>query len=132
MKVYNLFAFLLLCTVFLDLNTFASDDKFLYNNHNKRDPFVAPGGVFGQKKVDDEEQPRPIVKGGAIKLEGIVYDPRDGSRVIIDGRIMKVGDKTGFFEVKQIGRDRVILDVLGERKVVKLKQGEGGKAGQKQ
>ena len=133
MKTYSLFVFLLVCAVFPNLNTFASDDKFVYNSHNKRDPFIAPGGVFGQKKDDKRERaPGPIVKGGGIKLEGVVYDPHGGSRVIINGCIMKAGDKTDLFEIKQIDRDGVILDVLGERKIVKLKRTEGSKVGRGQ
>ncbi|MCK5306172.1 MAG: hypothetical protein KAJ66_03485 [Candidatus Omnitrophica bacterium] len=127
MKVYNLLLFLLIYMFFTALNIFASDDKFVYNSHNKRDPFIAPGSALGQKEDEGDREPGPIDKSGAIKLEGIVYDPRDGSRIIIDGRVMKVGDKTDFFEVKRIDRDRVILDVLGEKKIVKLKQAEGAK-----
>jgi len=108
----------------LSLNTFAYADDFVYNSHEKRDPFIPP---YLQDQVKKKPQDKNIKKAGdysSIILQAVVYDPQGESAVIINGQIMKINDKTDFFVVKDIMSDRAIVEVLGERKVLKLREEE--------
>jgi hypothetical protein len=110
---------------FLYLNTFASAQGFVYNSHERRDPFVPPylqNKIEPQPKDNQNKQPTDY---GTIVLQAIVYDPVGESAVIINNQIMKVDDKTDFFIVKDITRNEAIIEVLGEIKVLRLRDDKG-------
>lgn len=127
MKIFSLILILITVCLVFGLNIFASEDEFMYNSHNKRDPFV-PMFEFDKGQESNAQQTTATEDSQGdngyitIGLEGIVFDPNTGSRVIIDGQILKVGDEGDGFKVEQIFPDRVIVDVSGEKKVVKLRE----------
>lgn len=125
MRIFSIVFIIITTCLFFDMNIFASKEKFVYNSHNKRDPFV-PLIEFDRKKVtapkDDKQE---YVGYTAINLEGIVYDPLVGSKVIINGKILKAGDKVNSYTVEEIFSDRVILSILGDKKVVRLREKKG-------
>ena len=104
------------------LNTFAYAAGFVYNNHERRDTFV-PSYLQDESEKKPEE---PIVEKevdySSITLQAVIYDPAGDSVVIINNKIMKVDDQTDFFIIKDIMRDSVVVEVLGERKVFKLRE----------
>ena len=106
----------------LTLNTFAYADNFVYNSHEKRDPFVPPYLQDQVKKKSQDKSIKKTVDYRSIMLQAVVYDPEGESAVIINGQIMKINDKTDFFVVKDIMNDRAIVEVLGERKIIKLRE----------
>lgn len=108
--------------MFFGLNIFASEDKFVYNSHNKRDPFVPLIGIDAEIDAEEVTNGTQHIEYTAINLEGIVYDPVYGSKVIINGQILKAGDEGNGFKVEQILPDRIIVNILGERKIVNLRE----------
>lgn len=80
-----------------------------YNPHGKRDPFIplvtlsskSPGGVAG---IDSEKD---------VIIEGVVYDPRKGSVVIVNGTVMKEGDEVAGVRVMKIKPDGALISVNG-------------------
>ncbi len=85
-------------------------DLIQYDALDKRDPFiplVSKDGIYasdayGVKGIKD------------IRLEGIVWDEIKGSIAIINGEIVRVGEKIGFLKVLKIEESAVMFDVDGE------------------
>ena len=86
----------------------AAEKTFEYNAHGKRDPFVplvgvakegSAGGAWGVFSIDD------------VVLQGITLGPGGERCVIINGEIMKEGDKMGLLSVKSIGNNEVTLQI---------------------
>ncbi len=109
-------------TLFLFLNTFAYAAGFVYNTHGRRDPFVP-------SYLQDESEKKPVdeniikeVDYSSIVLQAVIYDLDGDSIVIINDEIMKIDDRTDFFIIKDIMRDGVVMEILGEGKVFKLRE----------
>ena len=114
--------FLHIIFAILYLNTFAYAADFVYNNHARRDPFVPPYLKDQVEKKPKDVSTKTIVDFSSITLQAVVYDPTGESAVIINGQIMKINDETDFFVIKDIMRDGAVVEVLGERKVFKLRE----------
>ncbi|MDP8261071.1 MAG: hypothetical protein P9M01_01855 [Candidatus Kappaea frigidicola] len=114
--------FLHIIFAILYLNTFAYAADFVYNNHERRDPFVPPYLKDQVEKKPKDVSTKTIVDFSSITLQAVVYDPTGESAVIINGQIMKINDETDFFVIKDIMRDGAVVEVLGERKVFKLRE----------
>ena len=86
-----------------------SGDETLYNAHGKRDPFVPlitlttreAAGLLGVENIDE------------IIIEGIVYDPKHGSVVIVNGSVLKEGEGLGNVKVIHIKPEGATLSVNG-------------------
>jgi hypothetical protein len=74
------------------------------------------------KKPQDKSIKKSNIDYSAIVLQAVVYDPTGESAVIINGQIMKIDDRTDFFIVKDIMRDSAVVEVLGETKILKLRE----------
>lgn len=93
--------------------TFASADAPVastgYDPHGKRDPFVPlvtgkaqeSAGFLGIETIDQ------------VLIEGVVYDPKNGSVVIINGTVLKEGEVSGNVRVVRVVPDGVTLAVNG-------------------
>lgn len=90
------------------LNPLYAAEKSLYNAHGKRDPFIplvtatmksSSSNLLGIDNVDD------------LVVEGVVFDPTNGSVVIVNGTILKEGEELGNVKV-------VKVDVNGARFLV--------------
>jgi len=109
-KTLFLFTCLSLCLFFLKVEiSIASEEKFLYDSTNIRDPFVPL--VVKDKQVKRLE---PDFSWKEIKLEGIIIDPEKGSYIMVDDEIFKTGDKIGPYEVSQINESFVIVTFDGQ------------------
>lgn len=80
----------------------------LYDPHGKRDPFVPlvsassrAWGLMGVETLDE------------IVVEGVVYDAKGGSIVIVNGTILKEGEEHGPLRVIQIRPDGAVFSVNG-------------------
>ncbi len=107
----------------MDQFVFASSSEaqkdFVYNDHGKRDPFWSLLGNRGAILNFDND-----IQASDMILEGILVEPNAGSVAIINGNIIKVGDKVGFFIVKEIQVNVVILAKGQEIVTLKLKKEE--------
>lgn len=77
----------------------ASAEEIRYDRPNFRDPFVPLRNLTGSEAKGSEES----------ILEGIVYDPKGGSYVIINGEIYREGEEVGGSMLVRIFADRIVL-----------------------
>lgn len=79
----------------------ALDKDFMYDNAQSRDPFLP---LIGQNvKLADMEE----VRLENLILEGIIFDPMQGSLAIINGDVYKISDFISGFEIKEISEDQI-------------------------
>jgi hypothetical protein len=84
-------------------------EDIAYNSHGKRDPFVPlvtlttreASGLLGVESVDE------------ILVEGIVYDPKKGSVVIVNGTVLKEKEELGNVKVMEIKPNGATFSVNG-------------------
>ncbi len=87
----------------------AADSQPLYDARGKRDPFVQlvtattrhAGGFSGAETTDD------------LVIEGVVYDPKSGSVVIVNGALLREGEEVGGVKVVRIKPEGVVFSVHG-------------------
>ncbi len=104
-------------------NLFASEKDFVYNSGGRRDPFVPPMEFFKPAEGQDTDIRAKIeVDYSVIHIEGIVYDPQEGSRAIINGQILQVGDEIMDLKITDIRPDGVEFQADGESKTIKLRE----------
>lgn len=75
-------------------------DPILYESGDRRDPFIpliGPGGLKAPKATSD------------FQVEGIIFDPQQGSLVLINGEFYKQGQSVGEATVISVLKDRVVL-----------------------
>ena len=97
----------------------APDSNFVYDDHGKRDPLWTLLGHRGAiVNYDNDIQAIDMV------LEGIMAEPTGDSVAIINVSILKVGDKVGFFIVKEIQNNAVVMQKGQEIFTLKLKKEE--------
>ena len=91
---------------------------FVYDASGNRDPFVPLVTESGEL----------IVTYGVINsikdviLEGILYDDKGESVVIMNGLVLKENDRVGKIKIKSIMYDRVVLLFEEEEHTFKLKE----------
>ena len=82
----------------------------LYNGQGKRDPFVplvtmatrkVASGLIGVQSVDE------------ISVQGIIYDPKNGSMVIVNDSLLKEGEEEGAVKVLKVDPGGALLSVNG-------------------
>ena len=86
----------------------------MYDNGGRRDPFLSL--IADSVSVSDLQE--LSVEG--VKLEGIIYDPLQGSLAIVNGEIYRTGDLIGGFEVKEIGENIIMIAQADALYTVKL------------
>lgn len=102
------------CSLFL-----AAADGLAYDARGKRNPFiplVTPDGHY--LKLDVEE----TTDEPGLKLEGIIYDKSGISYAVVDGQVVKPGDKVGEYKVLMIEERKVIFMRDGQQKIIELKK----------
>ena len=87
---------------------FAAQEK-LYDAAGKRDPFVPPyassaGVTAGLVSVETIDE---------LVVEGIIYDPKNGSFTVLNGSLLKQGELSGNVKVLDIQPDKVFVSVNG-------------------
>ena len=87
-----------------------ADERASYDAHGKRDPFVPlvtetsrneSSALVGVESVDE------------VRIEGIVYDAKKGSVVIMNGALLKEGEDFGSVRVVKIRQDGVLFAANG-------------------
>lgn len=95
-----------------------SHKSFVYDDHGKRDPFwplVSPSGSIISYESD--------LTAADMILEGIVGDSQGNYSAIINGIVVRPGQKIGLFVVDSITKDSVILLKDQERSVLNMNKG---------
>lgn len=95
------------------------ETDFVYKDKGKRDPFWTLLGGRGVIINYDKD----ILVSDMI-VEGVMAEPTGESVAIINGNIVKLGDKVGLFVVKDIKPTAVILEKGQEIFTLKLKKEE--------
>ncbi len=95
------------------------EENFIYDDHGKRDPLWTLLGHRGMIMNYDND-----LQASDMSLEGVLVEPSGDSVAIINGNIVKVGDKVGFYVVKSIQVNVVILQKGQEIITLKLKKEE--------
>lgn len=82
----------------------ANDTRFLYDSREKRDPFVS---LLGRKvRLTDVDLLESI---NDVKIEGVIVDEEKGSAAIVNGRILRVGDFMGGFQLVAVTHYEVVM-----------------------
>jgi len=97
----------------------AAQEPFIYDDHGKRDPFWKLTGPRSMILNYDKD-----IRTTDMVLEGIMAQPGGDSIAIVNGHIIKVGDKLGLFVVKEIQTNVVILEKGQEIFKLQLKKEE--------
>ena len=115
-KILNCsFAF---CVLNFTLTCFAQE-QFTYDAKGKRDPFIPLVTADGRLlKLEQEEG------AGGLLLEGIIYDDYSISFAIVNGEVVRVGDKIGDHQVLKIEKNKVLFIKEGEITEMELKKEE--------
>ena len=90
-------------------------EKIQYDSGAKRDPMVpliGPDGYLSQKTVSPSD----------FNIEGIIVDRTGDSVALINGEVYKTGDRVGQAVIVQILKDRVLLSLDDEEKVLWLRE----------
>lgn len=99
----------------------SSADAFEYESRGKRDPFIPLVGAekpAAARLVD-------ITSIEDIKLDGIALGAKGEAAAIINGELVKSGDKVGDITVRSITKTTVTLIIGGKAHELKLPE-EGG------
>ena len=96
-----------------------AQEEFVYDAKNKRDPFIPLVTSDGRLlKLEQEEGTQGLL------LEGIIYDDKGISCAIVNGEVVRVGDKAGGFQVLKIQKDKVVFIKDGQPTEIELKKEE--------
>lgn len=101
------------------LTNLYAQEEFIYDAKGKRDPFiplVTPDGRLLKLKQQEEAT--------ELLLEGIIYDEHGLSYAIVNGEIIKIGDKVGDYQVLKVEKNKIIFLKEGEPVEVELKEEE--------
>lgn len=94
---------------------------FTYTVNNPREPFmplVSPDGTL----VNFEPQSDIL----DIQLEGIIFDPSGKSFAVINGNVLAENDSVGNFILKEIKKDRIILQNGENTHIIELIKEDAG------
>jgi len=94
----------------------AQDQKYSYTPQGKRDPFVplvSPAGYL--INLEEEEE-------NTVQLEGIMFDPKGDSMVIINGELLKVGESVAGAVVSKIEPNKVVVIKDNQRMELELRR----------
>lgn len=93
----------------------AGAEEIRYDSGNRRDPFiplVGANAVTANMGFDKD----------ALPIEGIIYDPKEGSYALIGGEIYREGDRVGNAIVMQILPKKILLLQESKEVVVWLRE----------
>ncbi|MDP3804074.1 MAG: hypothetical protein Q8Q87_00820 [Candidatus Omnitrophota bacterium] len=102
-----------------------SCESYKYEPHGRRDPFVP---LIGQDKAAAAGL-ADVTSIEEIKLEGIAINANGKRTAIMNGEIVKEGDKTGDVQILKVGHKSVTLLINDKEFKVSLPE-EGGSRGE--
>jgi hypothetical protein len=96
----------------------SEEPVFAYDSHGKRDPFIPLVTKDGRTLTAYSD----IISISDVVVEGILFDPKGGSVVIINDIILKQADTISGIVVEKIEKDYVVLSFKGEQHKFNLKE----------
>jgi hypothetical protein len=96
-----------------------AEGVFVYDAQGRRNPFVPLVTSDGRLIKIEKKQPQE-----GVLLEGIIYDTHGISYAIVNGAVVKVGDKIGDYQILKIAEKKVIFIKEGELIEVLLKEAQ--------
>lgn len=90
------------------------DHRFYYQKKERKDPFVPLLGKGADYLGTD------VLSLGDLILEGVIFDPTKGSLAVVNGRVMRVGEKIGEFKLLRILPNEVAFSHGGLESSVKM------------
>ena len=117
MKKWIAICFIAVMMVVYCLNL-SAEVVFVYAPHNKHDPFNPLVTKTGSVQIYEAD-----LTVSDMTLEGIMEDPGGNSAAIINGKIVKIGDQIGPYQVQSVINDHVILLKDGEGFTLNIKKG---------
>ncbi|MGH7197807.1 MAG: hypothetical protein ACREH5_03600 [Candidatus Omnitrophota bacterium] len=84
-------------------------EEVLYDAAGKRDPFVPLFAVGGGEGGDLLS----VNSVDELRVEGVVYDPAQGSIVVANGTVLKEGQEVGSVKVIRVGPKGAVFSVNG-------------------
>ena len=97
-------------------------DKFIYDNHSKRDPFIPLVGI--SHAID--RGAREIIRIEDVDFQGIAKDAKGKKIIIINGEMLREGAKLDALTVKKIADNEAIVIIRGKDYKLTLYE-EGGR-----
>lgn len=85
---------------------FAEEGRFKYDSHGRKDPMIPVVDRTGRILFQEEYGGK---KALALRLQGIIFKRKGGSKAIIEKKLYKVGDKISGFLITEIYPDHVVL-----------------------
>lgn len=112
-------AFLSLGMIFMQFSACVAE--YEYKSKGKRDPFiplvtgdiVTSLGLESVTSIDD------------IEFEGVIYDPAGQSMALLNGEVVKKGDKIYSVEILEISRSSIAVKIYDKAYTIDLVE-EGG------
>ncbi len=123
---YAFFIVLMLClSVCAPEGTYAAQGDFVYNSKGNRDPFVSlvtkEGVLIGAWQTSDLD-----LDDQEVLLEGIIWDPQGESLAIVNGVVVKEGDRFLNLKILEIKQKGIKLLKGNEELIINLITEEGG------
>ncbi len=87
----------------------AKPEQKLYEARGRRDPFVQLISLTARQSAGLVG----VESASEIMVEGIVYDPKNGSIVVANGSVLKEGEEVGNVRVVKIQSDGAVFAVNG-------------------
>jgi hypothetical protein len=111
--------------LFVLCRTAVAADIYTYDGHGKRDPFVPLVGIDKPtvSKLED------VTSIADIRLEGIAGRPGGKMAAILNGEIVKEGDRFGDITIKKITTKMVTIIMSGKSYDKALIEEGGSKSG---
>ena len=106
--VYNIVRFTLvfLLAVVQTIALYAQEKPFIYDSHDKRDPFIPQLSKEGKAIATLDAQ-----KADELRLEGIIWDPKGEPLAVINGNVVGVNDSKYGYTVLEIYADQVKISI---------------------
>lgn len=102
-------------------------EGFKYESYGKRDPFVPLVGGSRPAIVKLED----ITSADDVKVEGTAIGANGKKVAILNGEVLKEGDKVGEIELKKVEKKSVTISIGGKSYDLYLPGEEGGVKGEK-
>lgn len=116
-KVIFIFLFLISN---LTNNALAASEVFVYDSHNRHDPFLPLVSKDGRILIRETEGAKTI---NDVSLQGILWDPNGASYAVLNGEPIKEGEEFEGLEVVRIAKDYVVVRFAGEEYTLRLEEG---------
>ena len=113
---------LLFLIITLATQDLIAQDKYMYYSKGKRDPFISL--ITSMARISLGLQVVETVED--IKLEGVIFDPFGKSMAVLNGEVVKEGDKIHNVEIVKIYNDAISIKIYDQPHTINLAK-EGGK-----